>query len=105
MEPLLRLRQLWHRGDQGDQVDVYTTYHAPATNITANQLVHTIAPNTTVGTNATALNPVEYSNCKTPFDTPPAGSGGDLLPVYYNDFLATDTDGKINCVAKDEETR
>ncbi len=83
------------------KVDVYTTYHAPATNTTADQLVHTIAMNTTVGTNATALNPVKLCSSKTPFDTAPAGSGGDLLPGYYNDFLPSDVDGKIDCVAKD----
>ena len=79
------------------QIDVYTTYHSPATNTALNQLVHTFFPNTVVGTN-----PVKYSNSKTAFSTPPKNGSDNLLPEYYNDFLPTDTDKTIKCVAKDD---
>ena len=84
------------------KIDVYTSYHAPATNTAVNQLVHTINTSTTVRTNAHGANPTRLCTDKQVFTTPPKDGSSSLLPEYYNDFLPTDTDGEIDCVAKDD---
>ena len=81
------------------RIDVYTTYHSPATNTLANQPVHSFTENTKVGANAT-VSPVTCCTDKTPFTTPPKNGTDNLLPDYYNHYPTIIEGEKIACVAK-----
>jgi hypothetical protein len=81
------------------KIETFTTWHAPATNGTANKLVNTELPNVTVPVGTTLANPVNYCPNRQQFDQQPFNGATELNPSYYNDFPPA-TDGKIDCVAK-----
>ena len=80
------------------QVDIYTTYHSPATNATVGA-VYSKSMGVNVPVSATATNPVNTCLSKTAFDIPPANATNLQEDQYYNDFPVID-DGQIACVAK-----
>jgi hypothetical protein len=80
------------------QVDVYTTYHSPATNATTSTVLSR-SLNVNVPATATASNPVTQCMGKQGFAIPPDGPNNLTEDAYYNDFPVID-DGAIACVAK-----
>lgn len=85
-------------------IEVFTTYHAPATGSTTDA-VQSLKPNLTVKAGASAT--YVGTGSRKAFDPPPMIGSTNDLPRYYNDFSNadhpddTDNDGKILCVAKD----
>ena len=85
-------------------IQTYTTYHSPAVNaMTTAQLVDTVSANLSVKATNTAANPAELCTDKHVFGfiEPTKSNGSSYLPEYYNDFPQV-TDGKIDCVAKND---
>ena len=83
------------------KIDVYTTYDSSATNNTANQLVHTIVLNTTVGTNATAYQPGEVLQLQGRRSARLPRTGRSSCCPSTTTTIPPDTDDEIDCVAKD----
>jgi hypothetical protein len=76
-----------------NRIDVVTTYQAPATNTTADQVVASFAPGLTLNQ---GQQPTKYVHNRGAFSPPPKNTGS-LLPEYYNSYPDV-TGRKIPCM-------